>query len=179
MVKAGDIVGRPVIVREGGREAGRIKDVVVDQAGKRVLGFVISEGFLRRTKVAPWPGLLAIGPDSVILSGAGSIVAASEAPDIKAVLDGGTSIRGLRLQTTGGKDLGKVEDFHFSDQTGEVEGYELSGGMLSDTIGGRAFLPTPLSIELGKDVALVAPEVEGTIKQHSGGIRRVFGKSDS
>jgi uncharacterized protein YrrD len=167
MVKASDIVGRPVIVREGGREAGRVKDVVVDQPGKRVLGFVISEGFLRRTKVAPWPGLLAIGPDSVILSGAGSVVAAGEALDIKAVLDGGTNIRGLRLQTTGGKDLGKVE------------GYELSGGMLSDTIGGRAFLPTPLSIELGKDVALVAPEVEGTIKQHSGGIRGVFGKSDS
>jgi uncharacterized protein YrrD len=53
MVKASDIVGRPVIVREGGREAGRVKDVVVDQPGKRVLGFVISEGFLRRTKVAP------------------------------------------------------------------------------------------------------------------------------
>jgi uncharacterized protein YrrD len=179
MIKASEIVGRPVIVREGGREAGRIKDVVVDQLGKRVLGFVISEGFLHSTKVAPWEGLLAIGPDSVILGAAGSVVSAGDVPDIKAVLDGGTSIRGLRLQTTGGKDLGKVEDFQFNEQTGEVEGYELSGGLLSDTMGGRTFLPTPLSIELGKDVALVAPEVEGTIRQQSGGIRGVFGKSES
>lgn len=179
MIKASEVMGRPVIVREGGREAGRIKDVVVDQPGKRVLGFVIAEGFLRSTKVAPWAGLLAIGPDSLILSAAGSVVAAGDVPDIKVVLDGGTNIRGLRLQTTGGKDLGKVEDLQFNELTGEVEGYELSGGMLSDTIGGRTFLPTPPSIELGKDVALVAPEVESTIKQQSGGIRGVFGKSES
>jgi uncharacterized protein YrrD len=179
MIKASEIVGRPVIVREGGREAGRIKDIVVDQPGNRVLGFVISEGFLRATKVAPWEGLLAIGPDSVILGASGNVVSVGEAPEIKAVLDGGTSIRGLRLQTTGGKDLGKVEDFQFNEQTGEVEGYELSGGLLADTMGGRTFLPTPPSIELGKDVALVAPEVEGTIRQQSGGIRGVFGKSES
>ncbi len=177
MIRAGEIVGRPVIVREGGREAGRIKDVVVDQAGKRVLGFVISEGFLRATRVAPWGGLLAIGPDSVILGGARSVVSAGEAPDIKAVLDGDTNIRGLRLQTTGGKDLGKVEDFHFDEQTGQVEGYELSGGILPDTMGGRTFLPTPQSIELGTDVALVTPEVEATIREQLG--RRIFGKSES
>jgi uncharacterized protein YrrD len=178
MIKASEIVGRPAIIREGGREAGRIKDLVVDQAGKRVLGFVISEGFLKATRVAPWAGLLAIGPDSVILGSGSSVVTAADAPEIKAVLDVGTNIRGLRLQTTAGKDLGKVEDFHFSEQTGEIDGYELSGGVLADTIGGRSFLPSPLSIELGKDVAFVAPEVEGTIRQQTGGIKGVFGKSE-
>ncbi|MCL5735905.1 MAG: PRC-barrel domain-containing protein [Actinobacteria bacterium] len=178
MVKASEIVGRPVVLREGGRDAGRIRDLVVDAPGKRVLGFVIAEGLFRTTRVAPWAGLLVIGPDSVILAGLSSVVRPVDVPAIKEVLDGGNRIRGLRLQTTAGKDLGRIEDLLVNDQTGEVEGYELSGGVLSDTIGGHSFLPTPLSIELGKDVAFVAPEVEATIRQHSGGIRGVFGRSE-
>jgi uncharacterized protein YrrD len=174
VVKAGEVIGRSVVVREGGQEVGKIKDLVVDQPGKQVLGFVISEGLLRGAKVAPWAALQAIGPDSVVLNSAGSVVKAAQAPEIKGVLDKGTSIRGLRLQTTEGKELGKVEDFQFDEHTGAVEGYELSGGLLSDTFGGRSFLPTPMSIELGKDVAFVGPEAEATLQQSSGGIMGAF-----
>jgi uncharacterized protein YrrD len=163
-MKASEMLGRPVIVREGGREAGRVKDLVVDQAGRRVLGFVVSEGFLKGTKVAAWPALMVIGPDSVILSSAGSVVKAADAPEIKAVLDAGNSIRGLKVHTTAGKELGKIEDFQFSEQTGEIEGYELSGGPFSDVMGTRTFLPLPDSVELGKDVAFVVPEAEATIR---------------
>jgi uncharacterized protein YrrD len=170
MIKAGDILGRAVVVHEGGREAGKVKDLVVDQLGRNVLGFVVTEGFLRTTRVAPWQGLQVIGPDSVILKDSNSLVRPHEAPEIKEVLDGGTRIRGLRLQTNQGKDLGKVEDFRFDETTGEVEGYEISGRMF----GGRSYLPTPPDIELGKDVAFISPESEGTITQAGGGIRSAF-----
>jgi uncharacterized protein YrrD len=165
VAKASEVVGRPVVVREGGREAGKIRDLVVDPSGRQVLGFVVSEGLLKSTKVAPWMGVQAIGPDSVILSAVTSIVKAAEAPDIKSVLDKNLSIRGLRLQTTAGKDLGKVEDFQFDEHSGAVLGYELSGGILSDAFGGRSFLPTPMSIELGTDLAFVGPEAEATIQK--------------
>jgi uncharacterized protein YrrD len=178
MIKAGDVLGRAVTVREGGHEAGKIRDLVVDQAGKQVLGFIISEGIFKSTRVAAWAALQAIGPDAVVLSSFGSIVKASEAADIKAALDSGTSIRGLRLQTTEGKDLGKIEDFYFDDESGAVEGYEISGGIFSGTFGGRSFLPTPVSIELGKDVAFVGIEAEATIRQEGGGIRGAFRRSE-
>jgi uncharacterized protein YrrD len=174
VAKASEVIGRPVIVREGGQEVGKIKDLVVDQSGKQVLGFVVSEGLLSSTKVAPWSGLQAIGPDSVILSAAGSVVKAAGAPEIKSALDRGTNVRGLRLQTTEGKELGKIEDFQFDEHTGAVEGYELSGGIFSDTFEGRSFLPTPMSIELGKDVAFIGPEAEATIQQSTGGIKGAF-----
>jgi uncharacterized protein YrrD len=179
VIKASEVIGRSVIVREGGQEAGKIKDLVVNQSGQLVLGFVISEGLLRSARVAPWSAVQAIGPDSVVLNAKSSIVKAAEIPDIKSVLDTDTNIRGLRLQTTDGKDLGKVEDFQLNEGTGAVEGYELSGGILSDTLGGRTFLPAPVSIELGKDVAFVGPEAEATIRQLSGGIKGAFKKSES
>jgi uncharacterized protein YrrD len=174
VVKATDVVGRTVVVREGGQQVGKVKDLVVDQAGRQVLGFIVSEGLFKSTKVAPWASLQAIGPDSVVLNAAGSIVKAAEAPDIKSVLDKNLAIRGLRLQTTGGKELGKVEDFQFDERTGAVLGYELSGGLVSDAVGGRSFLPMPSSIELGRDVAFVGPEAEATIQQGTGGIKGAF-----
>ncbi len=165
MQKASEVVGRAVVVREGGQTVGKVKDLVVDQSGRQVLGFVIAEGFLQGTKVASWMAVQAIGPDSVILNSAGSVVKPSEAPDIKSVLDKDLAIRGLRLQTTAGKDLGKVDDFQFDDTTGAVLGYELTEGGLGGAFSHRTFLPTPLTLELGKDLAFVGPEAEATIQK--------------
>ena len=177
MVKAGELIGRSVIAREGGRQIGKIKDIVVDQSGRQVIGFVISEGVLKGAKVAAWASLQAIGPDSVVLNAASSVVKAAQAPEIKGVLDKELSIRGLRLHTTEGKDLGKVEDFQFDEHTGAVQGYELSGGVFADAFEGRPFLPTPAAIEMGKDVAFVGPEAEATMQQ-SGGIKGAFKRGD-
>ena len=134
-------------------------------SGRQVLAFVIAEGAFKSTKVAPWAGVQAIGPDSVILATEGSIVKADDAPDIKTVLDKDLKVHGVRLQTTTGKDLGKIDDFRFDDLTGAVQGYELSGGVISDAFGGRTFLPTPMTIELGTDLAFVGPEAEATLQK--------------
>ncbi len=162
MQKASEVIGRTVAVREGGETVGKVKDLVVDQSGRQVLGFVVAEGLFKSTKVAPWAGVQAIGPDAVVLGTAGDVVKASDAPDIKSVLDTELSIRGIRLQTTAGKELGKVEDFQFDERTGAVLGYELSGGGL---FGHKSFLPTPVSLELGKELAFVAEDVEATIEK--------------
>jgi uncharacterized protein YrrD len=161
VIKASELIGRKVMAREGGQEVGKIKDVVVDSTGKQVIGFVISMGMLRGAKVAPWAALQAIGPDSVILNAPSSIVKPAAAPDLKAILDKDVNIRGLQLQTTEGKELGKIQDYRFDERTGVIEGFELAGGLLSR----GSFLPAPLSIELGKDLAFVGPEAEATIKK--------------
>ncbi len=160
MQKASEVVGRSVVVREGGQTVGKIKDVVIDVSGRQLLGFIVSSS-LFRSRVAPWAGVQAIGPDSVVLATSASVVKAEEAPDIKAVLDRDLHVRGLRLQTTTGKDLGKIEDVRFDETTGGVVGYELAGGVF----GHGSFMPTPLNLELGKDLAFVGPEAEDTITQ--------------
>lgn len=161
MAKASEILGRSAVIREGGQEAGKIKDLVLDPSGKQVLGFVVSEGLFKKTKVAPWVGLQTIGPDNVIFGAATSVVKPAEAPDMKSVLDSKLKIKGRKLQTTAGKDLGEIDDLQFDERTGAVLGYELSGGLFS----GHHFMPTPMAMEIGKDVVFVAPEVEATIQK--------------
>lgn len=163
MQKGSEVIGRSIVSREGGASVGKVKDIVVDGTGRRVLGFIVDEGMLKHTKVAPWGAVQAIGPDAVVIASPASVVKAEETPEIKNVLDKKLVIRGLRLQTTTGKGLGKIDDFRFDETTGAVLGYELSGGVLADVFKGKSFLPTPASLELGKEVAFVAPEAEETI----------------
>lgn len=159
MQRGSDVIGRSMIAREGGANVGKVKDIVVDEAGRRVLGFVVDEGLLKHTTVVPWGAVQAMGPDAVVIASLASVVKAEEAPEIKAVLDKKLVIRGLNLQTTTGRRLGKIDDFRFDESTGAIEGYELSGGVFK----GKSFLPTPVSLELGKEVAFIAPEAEQTI----------------
>jgi uncharacterized protein YrrD len=157
--RVSDVIGRSVVAREGGETIGKVKDLIVDTAGRQVLGFIVSESLFKGAKVVPWAGVQAIGPDAVVVSSAASIVKAGDVPDIKAVLDKDLSIHGLRLQTTAGKELGKIDDVQFDEHTGAVLGYELAGGVF----GRNSFMPTPLSLELGKDLAFVGAEAEATI----------------
>jgi uncharacterized protein YrrD len=161
VVEASEVSGRKVTAREGGQEVGKVKDLVVDTTGKQVIAFVISEGLMSGSKVAPWAALQAIGPDSVVLDAPGSVVKAAEAPEIKSVLDKDLEVRGLQLQTTEGKELGKIQDYLFDERSGVIEGFELAGGLFSP----KSFLPAPLSIELGRDLAFVGPEAEATIQK--------------
>jgi uncharacterized protein YrrD len=164
MVKASDVIGRQITVREGGQDIGKIKDLIVDPTGREVMGIVVSDGVFRGSRVTPWGAVQAFGPDSVVIDFVGSVVKASAVPEIKAVLDRKTKIKGLKLLTTKGKELGKIVDVAFDETTGDVNGYELSSGLFSDVMDGNPFLPTPQWIELGKDVAFVAPDAEVTIK---------------
>ena len=177
MLKASDVIGRQITVRDGGQIVGKIKDLVVDSAGRQVIGIVLSDGMFSAPRVAAWKAVQAFGPDTVVVDTAGSVVKADEIPEIKAVLDKKTKIRGLKVLTTTGKELGKIADFTFDETTASVSGYELSSGLFSGAFDGTPFLPLPPSIELGEDVAFVAPEVEATIVP-SGGLKAAFKHPD-
>lgn len=160
-MKASELLGRAAVIREGGQKAGKVKDLVIDPSGRQVLGFVLVESILRKTMVGLWSGMQTIGPDNVVFDPADSVVRPSQAPEIKQVLDSGLKMRGRKLQTTAGKDLGEIDDVQFDEATGAVLGYELSGRLFS----GHRFLPTPLVMEIGQDIVFVAPEAEGTLQK--------------
>jgi uncharacterized protein YrrD len=176
-VKASDVIGRQITARGGGQVIGKIKDLVIDEAGREVIGIVLSDGILAGSRVAPWKSVQAFGPDSVIIDVTGSVVKAAAIPEIKAVLDKKTKIKGLKLLTNNGKELGKIADVVFDEITGDIIGYELSSGLFSHAFDGTPFLPTPQWIELGKDVAFVAWEMEATIIP-SGGLRNTFKRGE-
>jgi len=158
MRKGKDANGLLVITRDTGKKVGKVEDLVLDARGSRVLGVLVDEaGWFRDARVVPWSSFRAVGLDVVIIDEEASAKKASDIPEMSEALEGGNVLLGVRVTTTDGRELGKIEDFYFDPQTGVVKGFELSGG------NGREFLPTPASFQAGRDVAFVDPSAAETI----------------
>jgi uncharacterized protein YrrD len=163
MLKGSELINRKLITRDAGELVGKVRDLVVDQTGSRVLGILVEEGWLGGPHVVRWPAILTVGEDSLIIDSKTSLVKASDDPEMKDVLDRGNAFAGVHVTTTEGLDLGKFEAFYLDEKSGKILGYELSGGT-GRKKHARSFLPTPAGFEPGKDVAFVSPEVAGTLQ---------------
>ena len=158
MRKGKDANGLLVITKDSGKKVGKVEDLVLDRQGSRILGILVDEaGWFKEARVVPWPSLRVIGLDAVIIDDEASAKKASEVPEMSEVLEKGNVLIGVRLETTEGRELGKIEDFYFDPKTGVVKGFELSGGK------GRSFLPAPASFQAGEDIAFVDPSAVETI----------------
>jgi uncharacterized protein YrrD len=160
VIRGRDILSLPVITRDAGAKAGQVEDLLVDRQGSRIVGIVLSDkGMLSDARVVAWSAVIVIGLDAVIIDSEKSIVKASTVPEIEEILDRDFVLQGSKVETTAGRDLGRIENFFFDGTTGVVEGFELIGGVNDQQPSGRAFMPAHPSFESGKDYTFVSPEV--------------------
>lgn len=161
--KANELLGLPIVTRDGGEKIGELVDVVLDRDAGQALGLLVDEaGWFKDAHAVSWTSVLVIGPDVIIVDSKQSVQKASEIPEMKEVLDRGYVLHGVRVQTTDGHDLGRLEAVVFDTQSGKVDGFELS-----DQPGGHptlVYLPRPQSFESGRDVAFVPPEALHTLR---------------
>jgi uncharacterized protein YrrD len=99
------------------------------------------------------------------------VVNADRVPAIQRILERNNVLKGTKIMTTDGRDLGTLADLYFNEETGAVEGYEASGGVFADAYSGRSFIPAPHAIKIGEDVAFVPPETAEMMEEQVGGIK--------
>jgi len=172
MRKGNEIIGKTVVSYNTGRRIDIVKDLIFDQNSNRLLGFLIKEGgWFSSPRVLLLSDVLAIGADAIIISSKDNIFEAKQVPDIARILEYNNVLKGTRILTTDGRNLGTMVDLYFDDKTGMVEGYEVSGGMFADAYSGRSFVPTPKTFKIGKDVAFVPVETALLMEEQVGGIK--------
>jgi uncharacterized protein YrrD len=172
MRKGTDILNRSIIAFNTGKRIAGVLDLIFDQETNQLLGFLVNEGGLfHAAKVIPLSQVKAIGPDVVVVSGQDAIVSVKELPQIQAVLEHQLILKGNRIITTDGRYLGSIVDLYFNDQTGNIEGYETSGGLFADAYSGRSFIPALQTVKIGEEVTFVPPETADLMEEQIGGIR--------
>jgi uncharacterized protein YrrD len=172
MRKGNEIIGKPVVSYQSGRKIDTVKDLIFDQNSNRLLGFLISEGgWFSDRKVLLLQDVLAIGSDAVIVTSADNVFPAKRVPEIAKILEYNNVLKGTRILTTDGRNLGMMVDLYFDNETGAVQGYEVSGGLFADAYSGRSFVPTPQTLKIGKDVAFVPVETAQLMEEQVGGIK--------
>jgi uncharacterized protein YrrD len=159
------LVGRVVISRDGGERIGEVKDLIVSADGTRVLAFEVHpSGFLTGSRYFVWDSIQSVGEDAVIIDSRESLRKADDFPEVKEILDRGNMLVGRSVHTTSGRTLGRIEGFFLDPHSGNVTGYELSGGPHATDQGERSFLPATSSMETGRDVVFVPPEAESSVE---------------
>jgi uncharacterized protein YrrD len=169
------LLGKPVVAYDCGEKFKTIADLIFDQENNLLLGFVVDEaGWFSNALVLPLNAIQAIGNDGVIVASKDAIIPASEIPAIESILSKNNILKGTRIMTTDGRDLGKMEDLYFDDTSGAIEGYAVSGGIFADAYSGRSFVPAPDTLKIGEDVAFVPAYTADLMEEQIGGIKAVL-----
>lgn len=172
MRKGSDLIGKPVVAFDTGEQFERIEDLIFDQNSNQLLGFLVDEGgWFSTAKVLPLQNVQSIGQDAVIIPTKAAVVSATQVPEMNRILERNNVLKGTKIMTTDGRDLGTMADLYFDERSGTVEGYEVSGGVFADAYTGRSFVPVPQTLKIGQDVAFVPPETADLMEEQVGGIK--------
>lgn len=181
MFKGRDVIGKPVVSYGDGKKFDVVEDLIFDQESYQLLGFLVQEaGWFRPAQVLLLSDVQAIGLDAVITASQGAIVKNwpretngpdSRLPAVRQILDHNTVLRGTRILTLDGRNLGVIVDLYFDETTGQVEGYEVSGGLFADAYSGRSFVPAIQTLKIGRDVAFVPSQASQLMEEQVGGLR--------
>lgn len=172
MRRGTDLIGKIVVAYNTGERIERIQDLIFDQQSDRLLGLLVDDGGLfRSARVIPFAQVQAIGLNAVIVPSKAAVVKIKKAPEIRAIVKRNNVLKGTRILTTNGRDLGTMIDLYFDEQTGVVEGYEVSGGLFADAYSGRCFVPATKTLKIGENFAFVPVETAELMQEQVGGFK--------
>jgi uncharacterized protein YrrD len=110
--------GRRVVATDTAETIGSVKGFVLDWAGRNIEAIHI-DGHGKRAIVLPWSAVSSFGADAVMAS-SGDDPAAIANDHEKSAVKGDVTMIGTRVLTTGGLDIGNVDDVEFETNSGAV-----------------------------------------------------------
>ena len=172
MRRAKDVIGLTILSLSSGRKLGSVKDVLFDPETNRILAVLVDEGgWFDKARVVPFGSIRSFGRDAVIVPDDTVVVPADSDPVIKRALDRGKVVVGMEVYTTDGRYLGKIDEFVFAEQTGQVQGFEISGGPVAETLRGKPSVSAAETRATGLQVAFVPPETGTRVEREvTGGL---------
>ncbi len=165
MIKGSNLIGRSVVDMDAAQKLGKVKEIIVQQDGERVAGFVVTHaenilgsGGTRRS--IPASALNAIGPDAITVHGRGvAEEAASELDTLPRMSD----VTGHRMMTQSGRLLGTIDDLLVDPTDGSIVGFTVGediksklGNMFStDRNHTAGYVRADADLQVGEDLIVV------------------------
>lgn len=158
LLRAADLVGRPVVTLAGERVA-QVKDVIFDRGAGTVSGFTLNNpGLFSRTRkdALPWLAVHGIGSDAVMIRSEEVLAPVDEVVSRRERKDG--DVLADVVLTDSGVQIGTVIDviLEISPGSAEVIGYEIEAADGMASAGRRVFIPVPATLSVSGE-RLVVP----------------------
>lgn len=169
VMRAGDLVGLPVVSIASGEDIAEVRDVVYDAGHHRLVGFTLNKRGLfagRMKDVLPAESLTAIGADAVMVRDEAAI---SEPDDEAGPLkrtDEAASVIGNRVLSFEGNELGEIAEVIVATGTEpKAVGYQIESAGHSESV----FVPISAQIALSDDNLLLPEEATAFIRNDLAG----------
>ncbi|HUG48659.1 MAG TPA: PRC-barrel domain-containing protein [Candidatus Limnocylindria bacterium] len=158
LLRAGELIGMPIVSLDSAATLGEVKDVLVDPARSRVIGVTVrGHGLLSSPLIGilPAESVHAIGRDALMIASETALVREREGMD--GALADQQEVVGKEVVTRSGTSLGTVGDvvLEVEGPTAVVVGYQIGR---SD--GHTLIVPVPEGVPLSGDALVVPDEVE-------------------
>ena len=169
--KYSDVLGLPVISAKDGMKIGTLKDVAFRRDNKGVVAFILEKGsHAIKGNVILLCDVLSLGNDALVINNPDCLLNYKKFKKTCEMQEK-IQLRGFKIYTHAGEDIGIVQDVFFDYKTGKVEGVQVSDGLVQDIIKGRNILPFFGKVEIGSDNILVGNEAVEEMTSTGGGLR--------
>ncbi len=166
MRKAKSLLGLNIVSQLEGKQLGAVRDLIFDETSHQLVALLLSDrelfGMIDAT-VVPWTQVREIGPHAIMVPSEEVVLKAHTDPIIAESFDQKNQLDGKKITTQGGEDLGRVSDLYIDD-SGKVQGFEVSGGIFSDAFSGKRYMEMPSEMTVGEDVVLVPQSIAADLK---------------
>lgn len=172
MRKGHSITGLQVIAQDSGAHLGPVLDLVFDHDANQCLALLLRDrGLFKGAQVVLWNDVSTIGKDAVLVRSGDVVVDPYDVARLRELMEtqNDTHLSGTKIMSEDGRDLGSFADVYVDETTGQVVGYEVSGGFVSDTMSGKRFVPATRTDDLrvGEDVILASPDLNSEFERQA------------
>ena len=156
MQRVNELFGKEVVSQTSGEKQGTVQDIVFDADASNIVALLVG-GFVGRGMALRWTSVASVG-DVVVIRAEEKLDKLVDDPEVADLYKKQQKLTGTDIVTQEGEKIGQVHDLVVNER-GQVGGYEVSRGMLSD-MRGRKFLPMENVRATGKDTIIVSdPEL--------------------
>lgn len=150
-----EIKDRPVVSVAEAEKLGFVDDLLLDPAGKRVLGLRVRRGgMVTHREALLLSSAQAIGEDAVTVQDGSALNKESAFSDLRDSV-AATAITGSRMLSEDGREIGNVGDLVFELPSGQVSEYLLSVGLLDRLRHEEHGVPVAAVTSLGNGLVVV------------------------
>ncbi len=169
VIRAGDLIGLPVVSIASGEDVAEVRDVVYDAEHHQLVGFTLNKrGALagRMKDALAARSVAAIGPDAVMVRDLDALGVPDESQPTLRNPEQANSVVGNRVLSSDGNDLGEVVGVVITTGTDPAAvGYEIGSGDRPDT----SFVPISEQMALSEDNLLLPVEATDFVRDDLAG----------
>ncbi|MCU0549187.1 MAG: PRC-barrel domain-containing protein [Leptolyngbya sp. Prado105] len=170
IVRQSEMLNQTVLDRDSMQELGQVEVLWMYPKVNRVLGFICKSGWLGSKKTAfNLDQLASIGSNGVLVN---SAPVETDAEKVKKL----ESLVGSEVWTDRGDQVGKIIDYLFDLETGEIQHYLYVSDGWGGIVGSVYLLPPNYILRFGNQRVLVPQESVTSFAVYRGGVQEKFSK---